>query len=70
MDIDMKLDDGIKKNIPLPRGGELEVEASPRFLEIVKQHFGLPTVLEVNDEHVRMYIWGAFKNAVDKAEAG
>lgn len=58
----------IKKIIDLPKGGTLEVDVTPKFLEIVKNHFGLMSSDEVDDDHVRMYIWGAFKNAIDKAE--
>jgi len=58
----------IKKNIALPRGGTLEVDVTPQFLEIVQKHFQLSNLSLVDDEHIRMYIWGAFKNAIDKAE--
>jgi len=58
----------IKKNITLPRGGILEVDVTPQFLEIVQKHFQLSNLSSVDDEHIRMYIWGAFKNAIDKAE--
>lgn len=57
----------IKKKIKLPKGGDLEVELTPKFLEVVKKQFELPSTLEVNDDHIRMYIWGSFKNAVEKA---
>jgi hypothetical protein len=58
----------IKKSITLPRGGTLEVDVTPQFLEIVQKRFMLSNLSSVNDEHIRMYIWGAFKNAIDKAE--
>jgi hypothetical protein len=57
-----------KKTIKLPRGGMLEVDVTPQFLQIVCDHFGLKEKSDVEDDHLRMYIWGAFKNAVDKAE--
>jgi len=57
----------IKKKIKLPKGGDLEVELTPKFLDVVKKQFELPSTLEVNDDHIRMYIWGSFKNAVEKA---
>lgn len=60
----------IKKNIQLPKGGFLEVEATPQFIEIVKKHFQLQRNHDVSDDHIRMYVWGAFKNAVDKVERG
>ncbi|MBM3194177.1 MAG: hypothetical protein FJZ60_00250 [Chlamydiae bacterium] len=59
-----------RKSIQLPKGGTLEVEATPQFIEIVKKHFKLQSNFEVSDDHIRMYVWGAFKNAVDKAERG
>lgn len=62
------MEEVIKKNILLPKGGELEVELTPRFIEVVKKQFELPSTLEVNDDHIRMYIWGSFKNALEKAE--
>lgn len=58
----------IKKNIALPKGGTLEVDVTPQFLEIVRQHFELSTTSSVDDDHIKTYIWGAFKNAIDKAE--
>jgi hypothetical protein len=58
----------IKKNIALPKGGTLEVNITPQFLEVVRKHFELSATSFVNDDHIRMYIWGAFKNAVEKAE--
>jgi hypothetical protein len=57
-----------KKNILLPKGETLEVEFSHEFSEIIKEHFCLSSKEEISDDHVRMYIWGAFKNALDKAE--
>ena len=58
----------IKKNIVLPTGGMLEVDMTDQFLDVVKNHFDLASTHEVHDEHLRLYIWGAFKNALDKAE--
>jgi hypothetical protein len=59
--------DMVKKYIQLPKGGTLEVEATPQFLSVVRAHFSIPEYQSVEDDHIRMYIWGAFKNAVDKA---
>lgn len=58
----------VHRSIPLPRGGCLEVDLTDEFLEIVRKHFELKERGEVSDDHVRMYIWGSFKNALDKAE--
>jgi len=46
----------------------LEVDVTPTFLNVVQKHFELSTLEQVEDDHIRMYIWGAFKNAIDKAE--
>jgi len=54
------------KFIKLPNGNTLEVCIFPGFLDKVKDHFSLQSIEEVNDDHVRMYIYGAFKNALDK----
>lgn len=58
----------MKKNISLPKGGTLEVDVTPQFLEILCKHFELPSVALINNDHIRMYIWGAFKGAIDKVE--
>jgi hypothetical protein len=58
----------IKRNIPLPKGGTLEVDITPQFLEVLRKHFNLSSTTGVNDDHIRMYVWGAFKNAIEKAE--
>jgi len=58
----------IRRNIALPKGGTLEVDVTPQFLDVVRKHFNLPAANTVSDDHIRMYVWGAFKNAVDKAE--
>lgn len=65
---DMKIEDPIKKMIPLPTGGELEVDLTPEFLQVVKQHFELSSTSDISNDHIRMFIWGAFKNAIDKAK--
>lgn len=57
-----------KRIIKLSRGNTLEVTIHPGFLERVASHFMLNSISEVDDDHVRMYIFGAFKNAVDKIE--
>jgi hypothetical protein len=54
--------------IPLPQGGDLEVQMSQQFIDRVKQHYGLKADQTLDDDHVRMYVWGAATNAVDKAE--
>lgn len=57
-----------RKNIYLPKGGILEVDITPKFLDILCSHYNLSSQLLVDDDHIRMYVWGAFKNALDKAK--
>jgi hypothetical protein len=64
----MEMSDMTKKNIQLPKGGVLEVDVTPKFLDAIRSHFNIPTSQPVADDYIRMYIWGAFKNAVDKAD--
>lgn len=56
-----------KKHIHLPKGGTLEVDVTQKFLDVVKEYFNLRTAEEVTDDHVRMFIWGSFKNAIEKS---
>ena len=52
--------------IKLPKGGQLEVEFDPRFLDVIAKQFKL-TTSELNDDHIRMFIYGSTKGALDKA---
>jgi len=54
------------KFIKLPNGNTLEVSIFPGFLEKVKDHFNLTSASDVDDDHIRMYIYGAFKGALDR----
>ena len=56
------------RNILLPNGSTLEVTIKPGFLEKVASQFNLEEIKDVSNEHIRMYIFGAFKNAIDKVE--
>jgi hypothetical protein len=56
------------KLIKLPNGSTLEVSIYPGFIEKLKNHFGLESDASVNDDHIRMYIYGAFKGAIDRQE--
>lgn len=58
------------KLIKLPNGTTLEVTMYPGFLEKLQEHFKLQSASEVDDDHIRMYIYGAFKGAIDKQEYG
>lgn len=55
--------------VKLPMGGVLELDVRPGFYDKVRAHFGLPVNEPVGDDHLRMFVFGAFKGAIDKAEA-
>lgn len=55
------------RNIILPNRQSLEVQMTPAFLGKVATQFQI-TLDEVSDDHIRMFIYGALKGAVDKAE--
>jgi hypothetical protein len=57
-----------KRCITLPQGGTLEVEMTSEFIAELRKHYQLSSDQAVDDDHVRMYVWGALNNAVDKAE--
>lgn len=48
--------------------GILEVEMTQEFIDRVRQHFGLFGNQSLENDHVRMYVWGAVNTAVTKAE--
>jgi hypothetical protein len=56
------------RKITLPQGGELEVTMTPQFIAVLRQHYGLFGDQPLDDDHVRMYVWGSLNGAVDKAE--
>ena len=56
-----------KRIIRLPKGGDLEIELTPEFLNVVKSHFGLNDISEVDDDHIRMFVYISTKSAFDKA---
>lgn len=56
------------KVIDLPKGGQLEVECTPKFLEVVRESKGLESPDELTDSDIRDFIHSAFKIAIDKAE--
>jgi hypothetical protein len=56
------------RTIVLPKGGALELTLSPKFYDRVRLHFGLASDAYVDDDHLRMFVFGALKGAVDKAE--
>lgn len=57
-----------QKDISLPKGGTLNVEYSDQFITLVHEWAKLEIGEEVTDYHIRTYIYGAMKNAIDKEE--
>ncbi len=56
------------RNITLPQGGTLEVTMTQEFIDKLRQHFGLFGDQPIEDDQIRMFVWGAFNGAIDKAE--
>ncbi len=64
----MKPDDVVETRKIPTRDGVLEIQMTQAFIDKVKQHFGIFGHMELEDEHVRMYVYGAVNTAVGKAE--
>jgi hypothetical protein len=57
-----------KRNIKLPNGSTLEVEASERFYEAIRYEYKLDENAEITDDHIRLFVHGTMDNAVTEAE--
>lgn len=57
-----------KRNIELPNGSTLEVEATERFYEAIRFEYSLDKNAAISDDHIRMFVYGTMSNAVDAAE--
>ena len=55
-----------KKDIHLPKGGTLNVEYTEEFISVVRRWAKLDEGEQLTDYHIRTYIYGAMKNAIDK----
>lgn len=55
------------RTIILPNKQVLEVQMTPAFLDKVATQFKIKSE-EVSNDHIRMFIHGALKGAIDKAE--
>ena len=53
--------------ITLPTGGNLLVDATPVFMQIVADKFGCQQH-EVTHDQIRKFIWESVNNAITKAE--
>ena len=56
------------REIMLPKGASLKVSMTPEFKSRVRKHFNLNEDDNISDEYVRMFFYGAVKNAVEEAE--
>lgn len=56
------------RKIVLRDGSVLEIEMSQTFVEHVRKQFMLNETQSVEDEHIRMYFYGAVDNALKKVE--
>lgn len=56
------------RHIKLPQGGDLVLKVQPGFYDKVRQHFGMFPGEPVDDASIRMFLFGAVKGAIDKAE--
>lgn len=56
------------RKIPVQDDQVLEVQMTQVFITKLRRHFGLLETQPLEDDHVRMYVWGAVNTAVGKAE--
>lgn len=58
----------MNREIKLANGEILTVEVRPGFYDKIRTQFMLSKEQDVSDEHIKMFIFGAVKSAIDKAE--
>ena len=56
------------RNIKTPKGDVLEVQMTAAFTNALRKHFNLSSDDRVEDDHVRMFVWGALNTALEKEE--
>ena len=56
------------RKIPVQDGQVLEVGMTQAFISKLRQHFGLLETQPLEDDHVRMFVWGSVNSAITKAE--
>ncbi len=57
-----------KRNIKLPNGSILEVEATERFYDAIRFAYKLDNNTEITDDHIRLFIHGTTDKAISEAE--
>ena len=57
-----------KRNVQLPNGSTLEIEATERFYEAIRFEYKLDKSIEITDDHIRTFVYGTVNTAVQNAE--
>jgi len=58
----------ITRQISLPNGGVMEISLTEEFLDRVRYQFSLTPKSYVEDDYIRMFIYGAVNSSINKAE--
>jgi hypothetical protein len=56
------------KNVALPQGGALEIQLTQKMIDLIKAQFSLMPEESINDNHIKMFMLGTLKNAIENAE--
>jgi hypothetical protein len=56
------------RDIRLRDGTNMQIDLTEQFEAAVRKQFSLPDGVEIEDSYIKMYFYGALKNALDKAE--
>jgi len=56
------------RNIELPNGGTLHIDMTDQFMIVLRNYFKLSVDDYIQDDHIRMFMFGAVKTALDKVE--
>lgn len=59
--------DTVTREIKLPSGETLHVQLTSVLADKIREHFGVHPGAHLDDDHIRMYIYGSVKNAIDQA---
>tara|TARA_Y100001970_G_C14013864_1_gene739930 strand:- start:561 stop:764 length:204 start_codon:yes stop_codon:yes gene_type:complete len=57
-----------KRTIKLRNGGNLEIDCTPEFYNIVRKSMKISEFREITDDELRSFVYSSFKGAIDKAE--
>ena len=56
------------KKIKLRDGSILEIEHNDEFVEAIREKLELESTQEVDDDHIRAFVYGTFNNALSAYE--